>query len=205
MKTWQKVAIGVGIFLVVSCVIISIIGGIGAYYAYKNGKGLVEGFTSPEAKLAKAKEICDFTLPAGYDITFAMDLMGMKMAMINYTSTQQMIILMQLPKGSQISTKEFKAELEKGSKEELLQKINQGNSNSKVKEIKEIGSLTVNGHTIPYCKAVFESNSGKESDGIIANYECTEGGRNFLIMAMAENGKYDEKITEDFLKNLKCH
>jgi len=103
------------------------------------------------------------------------------------------------------STKEFKKELEKGSKEELLQKINQGNSNSKVKEIKEIGSLTVNGHTIPYCKAVFEGNSGKESDGIIANFECPEGGKNFLVMAMAENGKYDEKITEDFLKNLKCH
>jgi hypothetical protein len=205
MKTWQKVAIGVGIFLVVSCIIITAIGGIGAYYTYKNGKGFIEGFTSPEAKLKKAKEICDFTLPAGYDITFAMDLMGMKMAMINYTSTQQMIILMELPRESQISNKEFKSELEKGSKEELLKKINNGNSNSKVKEIKEIGSLTINGHTIPYCKAVFENNNGKLSDGIIANCECTEGGKNFLIMSMTEDGKYDENITDNFLKNLKCH
>lgn len=205
MKTWQKVAIGVGIFIVAACLITTIIGGIGAYYTYKNGKGLIEGFTSPEAKLKKAQEICNFTLPAGYDITFTMDLMGMKMAMINYTSTQQMIILMQLPKGSQISSKEFKKELEKGSKEEILQKLNQGNSNSKVKEIKEVGSLTVNGHTIPYCKALFESNTGKECDGIIANYECTEGGKNFLIMAMAEKGKYDEQTTDNFLKTLKCH
>ncbi|HPZ09837.1 MAG TPA: hypothetical protein PL110_17195 [Candidatus Eremiobacteraeota bacterium] len=203
MKTWHKIVIGAGIFLVFSCIAASVLIGIGSYKTYKAARGFTEGFTNPAVKLAKAKEICDFTMPSGYDVILGMDFMGMKMAMINHMTSQQIIVLLQLPKDSQIPNSEFKKELT-GSKEELMKKLNKGSGNSKITKIKESGTFTLNGHEVPYCKAEFENN-GKSFDGIIANYECKNSGKNFIIMAMADKGTYNDDITITFLKSLKCH
>ncbi len=201
MKTWQKIAIGCVVALILSCVIAAVLIGVFGYGAFNQ---LTAGFTDPEVKLAKAKEICDFTLPDNYDVAFSMDMGFMKIAAIEHKPSKQMVMFIELPKQMRIPNKEFEKALTQGSKEEILEAINKNSQGGsmKVTDIKDTGVYEIKGQRIPYFEAEFEHN-GKPADGILANYDNPDTGQAFMIMAMAEKGKYNSEITMTFLDSLK--
>ena len=204
MKTWHKVAIGCGVALIFSCVLGAILIGLFGCSALSGIITTLTDLTDPDATLARAKEICDFDLPKDYDVTFALNIGFVKIAIIEHKPSKQMLMLLELPENMRIPNKEFKVALEKGTKEEIMEEINKNNKggNFKIKDIKSTGVYDINGHEIPYFEAEFDHN-GKPADGILGNYENPDTKKSFMIMAMAEKGKYSEDITLTFLKSLK--
>ena len=159
--------------------------------------------TSQEAMIDKTKDVIDFSnIDEEYTIQKNLNLVKSRMIFAEHNATGQRFIMLQ-PKNDSILTKD---DIES---EELQDKINKALSEKQqVIKIDDIlitqrGEMQGIGQTIPYAKAELKI-SGlpiKDQQGIIA-VATTKAGKDLLIIAVNEKGKYSQIITDSFFSKV---
>ena len=106
---------GLKVALVLTAIVLFLccVAGLGATFLGTRLVGRVF-ITNPERVQAVGRQIADYEVPTGYAEMFAMNVMGLKMVAISPSTSAdyQIIMLMQLPAGIQISQEEMERQIE---------------------------------------------------------------------------------------------
>lgn len=160
--------------------------------------------TSQEAMIDKTKDVIDFSdIDEEYTIQKNLNLVKSRMIFAEHKATGQRFIMIQPKKDSILTKEDIEAD-------DLQDKINQALSEKqqiiKIDDINitQKGEMEGIDQTIPYAKAELKI-SGlpiKDQQGIIA-VATTKAGKDLLIIAVNEKGKYSQIITESFFSKVK--
>ncbi|GEM_PF-1963077 len=199
MPKWLRVT------LIVLGVLILLCGG-GIFALYQVAKpfisGISKGMTDPETKKRVTSEICPIDIPSDYTIEGAFDIAGMKLSMLKYPKNGQQIMFMKLPKSSGSDQEIMKSFGNENFSNELLKQ--QSGSSLKIEKVKNQEKVKINGHDFPYVNCDFDQR-GKKQEGIMGFYYCPVRKSGFIVFALNDPGKYDNKVTLDLLGDVKCH
>lgn len=198
MKLHWKIIISViGILFIISLIILGI--------RISNG---IQSVMDPVKREETARSIISYNLPEQYHLVFAADLFLVKVSSFQKLNTEQQIMLVQLGEKDKISDEEFRSIFWylNPSKEDIrFKRIEQYLFEIKNLEdfiVKDKGILiTDKGVEMPYiiCSFVVE---GENREGLWGVINFKKSKRTIFIMDMAEEGKYNFVITEDFIKNI---
>jgi hypothetical protein len=199
MKPWVKVLLIVGVVLLFFC-------GGGALLLWHFISPFTKGITDNKTKLETVKKICDIEVPNQYQIFLAMDLGMLKMAMFNHPASSQQIFFITLPddKKGKTNMKDLKKAFDDPEFINKLMSRNSSSSSLKIESIREKRTDKVKGHEFPYALCGFDR-QGRKMDGIVGLFYCPDSNKAFMVMAMNNPGKYDNKVTLDLMESLKCH
>ncbi|MHC5038298.1 MAG: hypothetical protein ACYTHM_13365 [Planctomycetota bacterium] len=153
--------------------------------------------TDPVKAKAIANSFLQFDLPDGYQMKFAMKLMGVKMAVFMHKEKQEsgmMGWMMFFPKSLGQDRATMKAKME-----EQMQK--QGNRRGGKVESTETEILTVRGEEVEATRSVVSGESGKNMIQYSFFLTATDG--TVMIMAMGPEEGFDENAFHDFVDSIK--
>jgi hypothetical protein len=152
--------------------------------------------TNPERVHSIGGQIADYTVPAGYEEMFAMNMMGVKMVALgsgSSTSEFMMIMLMQFPGGMQISRQEMERQIEQA----LARQMGLGSADMEVVGHEE---TTIRGESVTLTVREGNTDYGERLRQITGVFPGKSGPT--ILMIAGEVSAWDEQVVERFIASI---
>lgn len=170
-------------------------------------KGYIDSLMNPpknEIEI-KAQKLGDFSkLSKEYKLTRAVDMLGVNAVVAEHKQTNQNIALVD----PGVILKVTKNDIKQNTLDNKIKEVANRFNNLPIKlgdiQVTKKGTFKALNQDVPYAKVKIQLSGAinKDLEGIIG-IASTSGTQNNLVVSMNEPGKYNQKVTEGFLKNIK--
>ncbi len=180
---------------------------IGYEMTFTNLKGQLN--SNNEELRARAEKVADFSrIPAGFEITRAIDLTGIKVVLASYPYSGQVMGIVDPGWALNINSKDITIEKLEEQIKVLVSNINkQDKVNINNFKVEKSDSFRAFDQTIPYIKVLFSVSGSHEQEikGIIGMVKNPLTNKNLLVVSYNEPGKYRQITTERFFQSIELY